>query len=531
MARSSSTSLLHSTIVRWVSDNFYLCEGGLVPKWLLYELCMGSCSPNAKYQVNAATFGKLIQSVFPGLRTRRLGRRGNIKYHYDGIAIKENSSFYAHYYSLLSEKNDHRHCSPGKVSSSVCQLSTSVCTGGNACSSGDAAGYKSNSQKERTSKNLDCSSSVIYLKIEQEGFQYSWPEFSTISLLEQELEKKYSYEMVLLANDYYRHCQDILHMVRKSELDKVEDCIMSFWRFLQPERIALMFLTDVCQLFKHYDRQLYKEIENILFHDFLEEVPAQHMNSIRLFSKNVELWLLNALEEFPLPLQTSKSKEVTLFIKRLGRKTDLCNIAKTVRAVLNSNSNVTVLRSELHSAIDQGYLDVSGNLFQTKLRNPEELQYDIELKCLYDLTCLLRPDIDIRVLLDCVSSNLQGFVIQPSRNKEEFRKLASDFQLRWNFLLSAVSKAMTLNGADSFGFWHLLNSLLIDFVGHVFLSYIEEEDESFWVTKQNEFPVLRVYEPSQLWVYFAEEQPQASAPQTALPVLMQSQSYSERENF
>ncbi|XP_026701703.1 DNA-binding protein RFX8 [Athene cunicularia] len=487
-----------------VSDNFYLCEGGLVPKWLLYELCMGSCSPNDKYRVNAATFGKLIQSVFPGLRTRRLGRRGNIRYHYDGIAIKENSTFYAHYYSLL----------------------------GNACSSGDAAGYKSNSQKERT--NLDCSSSVIYLKIEQEEYQYSWPEFSTISLSEQELEMKYSYEMVQLANDYYRHCQDILHMVRKSELDKVEDCIMSFWRFLQPERIALMSLTDVCQLFKHYDRHLYKEIENILFHDFLEEVPVQHMNSIRLFSKNVELWLLNALEEFPLPLQTSKSQEVTLFIKRLGRKTDLCNIAKTVRAVLNSNSNVTVLRSELHSAIDQGYLDVSGNFFQTSLRNPEELQYDIELKCLYDLTCLLRPDIDIRVLLDCVSSNLQGFVIQPSRNKEEFRKLASDFQLRWNFLLSAVSKAMTLNGADGFGFWHLLNSLLIDFVGHVFLSYIEEEDESFWVTKQNEFPVPRVYEPSQLWVYIAEEQPQASAPQTALPALMQSQTHpghTERENF
>lgn len=30
------------------------------------------------------------------------------RYHYDGIAIKKDSSFYASYCSLLSEKNYHR---------------------------------------------------------------------------------------------------------------------------------------------------------------------------------------------------------------------------------------------------------------------------------------------------------------------------------------------------------------------------------------------------------------------------------------
>ncbi|XP_074012327.1 DNA-binding protein RFX8 [Numenius arquata] len=525
MADGSPTSVLHLSIIRWISDNFYLCEGCTVPRWLLYELYMEGCSPNSKYQVNSATFGKLIRLVFPGLGTRRLGTRGSTRYHYDGIAIKKDSSFYTRYCSLLSEKNYHRDRSPGEASSSAWQPSTSAGTSGNACSYGDAAGYKSNSPKKRTSKDLHCSPSVIYLKTEQERFLYPWPEFSRFYPWEQELGKKYSYEMVgLLANEYYSHCQDILHMVRKKELDKVEACIMSFWRSLQPERIALMSMPDVCQLFKSYDRQLFKVMENILFHDFLEEVPVEHMQSIRLFSKNVELWLLNALKEFPLPLQTSKSKEVTVFIKRLRRKTDLSNMAKTMRTVLNSNSKVTVLRSDLHAVIDQGFLDVPGNLFQMKFRNPEELQNDIELKCLNDLMSLLAPSTDIRVLLNCVSSNLQAFVIQPSRSKEELRKVASDFQLRWSFLLTAVSKALTLNYADSFGSWHLFNLLLMDFVAHIFLSYIEEEgDESFLVTKQNEPPVVWIYEPSHLWGYFAEEQPQANAPQTALITLMQSQ--------
>ncbi|NXC49933.1 RFX8 protein, partial [Penelope pileata] len=148
---------------------------------------------------------------------------------------------------------------------------------------------------------------------------------------------------------------------------------------------------------------------------------------------------------------SSSLTEVTVFIKRLRRMTDLSNMAKTMRIVLSNTSKVTVLMSDLNAVIDQGFLDLPGNLFQKKYRNPDELQNSTEIKCLNDLLYLLASSTDIRDLLNCVSSNLQAFVIQPSRNKEEFRTRAADFQLRWNFLLSAVSKAMTLNYADSFG--------------------------------------------------------------------------------
>ncbi|XP_051466716.1 DNA-binding protein RFX8 [Apus apus] len=489
MAEGSPRALQHLSVTRWLADNFYWCEGSTVPRWLLYELYMESCSPNSKCQVNSSSFGKLIRLVFPDLRTRRLGTRGNASYHHVGISIKSSSSFYARYCSLLSEKDYHRHCSPGKASSSACQPSTSAGTSGNACSSGSAAGYMSIKKKKRT--NLHCSPSLICLRTEQDQYQYPWPGLSTFYLLEQQ----------------------------------VGDCIMAFWRSLQPEKIAVMASPDVCQLFKSYDKQLFKEMENILLPDFLEEVPAQYMESIRLFSKNVELWLLTALKEFPLLLQTSKYKEVAVFIGRLTRKKDLSHVAKTMRKVLNSNSDVTVLRSDLQTVINKEFLDVAGNLCRKELRNLEHLQNNLELKCLNDLASLLAPSIDIQVLLSCMSSNLHTFVIQPSRNKEEFRKLASNFQLRWNFLLSAVSKTMTLNYAESFGSWYLFNLLLMDFAAHFLLSYIEEEgDESFWVAKQNESSVLSVYGPSDLRVCLAQQQPQTSAPQTALITLMQSQS-------
>lgn len=53
---------------------------------------MQHCNEHKLEPVNAASFGKLIRSVFSGLRTRRLGTRGNSKYHYYGIRIRADSN-------------------------------------------------------------------------------------------------------------------------------------------------------------------------------------------------------------------------------------------------------------------------------------------------------------------------------------------------------------------------------------------------------------------------------------------------------
>lgn len=63
-----------------------------MPRSTLYNHYMRHCNEHKLDAVNAASFGKLIRSVFTGLRTRRLGTRGNSKYHYYGIRIKPGSA-------------------------------------------------------------------------------------------------------------------------------------------------------------------------------------------------------------------------------------------------------------------------------------------------------------------------------------------------------------------------------------------------------------------------------------------------------
>ncbi|KAK2489416.1 hypothetical protein MC885_000417, partial [Smutsia gigantea] len=305
----------------------------------------------------------------------------------------------------------------------------------------------------------------------------------------------------------------------------VENLLTSFWKSLQQDTVMLMSLPDVGQLFKCYDAQLYKGIEDILLHDFLEDVSVQYLISVRLFSKKFKLCLLNALEGFPALFQISKRKEVTVFDKRLRRKTYLCNMAKTVRVVLKNDSHVHILKSNLCAIISQGTSDGSEKAVARDPRGADDLETDTEKQCLSSLIALLGTSTDLSVFLNCLSSNLQAYVFQPSRSKEEFIKLAASFQLRWNFLLTAVSRAMTLCHRDSFvslvtalgahvrecllvpstshfpcphpspgnaathaaagerccipisSSWHLFHLLLLEYVIHILQSCIEEEEE------------------------------------------------------
>lgn len=81
--------------VAWLMENYETAEGVSLPRSTLYNHYMRHCNEHKLDAVNAASFGKLIRSVFTGLRTRRLGTRGNSKYHYYGIRLKPGSHLVA----------------------------------------------------------------------------------------------------------------------------------------------------------------------------------------------------------------------------------------------------------------------------------------------------------------------------------------------------------------------------------------------------------------------------------------------------
>lgn len=63
--------------LQWLLDNYETAEGVSLPRSSLYNHYLRHCQEQKLDPVNAASFGKLIRSVFMGLRTRRLGTRSD----------------------------------------------------------------------------------------------------------------------------------------------------------------------------------------------------------------------------------------------------------------------------------------------------------------------------------------------------------------------------------------------------------------------------------------------------------------------
>ena len=68
-----------------------VCEKGKgsVPRGRVYANYVSRCATERVTVLNPASFGKLVRVLFPGLKTRRLGQRGESKYHYVNFSIKD----------------------------------------------------------------------------------------------------------------------------------------------------------------------------------------------------------------------------------------------------------------------------------------------------------------------------------------------------------------------------------------------------------------------------------------------------------
>ena len=71
----------------WLLKNCEVANDANVPRNRIYARYVGLCSEYNLKPLNPASFGKLVRVIYPGIKTRRLGVRGQSKYHYCGIRL------------------------------------------------------------------------------------------------------------------------------------------------------------------------------------------------------------------------------------------------------------------------------------------------------------------------------------------------------------------------------------------------------------------------------------------------------------
>ncbi len=62
-----------------------------VPRNRVFSYYATRCGNERVPPLNPASFGKLVRIIFPGIQTRRLGMRGESKYHYVNLEMVEDA--------------------------------------------------------------------------------------------------------------------------------------------------------------------------------------------------------------------------------------------------------------------------------------------------------------------------------------------------------------------------------------------------------------------------------------------------------
>uniref|UniRef100_A0A8C4Z8N7 Regulatory factor X, 1a (influences HLA class II expression) n=1 Tax=Gadus morhua TaxID=8049 RepID=A0A8C4Z8N7_GADMO len=453
--------------VQWLLDNYETAEGVSLPRSTLYCHYLLHCQEQKLEPVNAASFGKLIRSVFMGLRTRRLGTRGNSKYHYYGLRIKASSS-------LIRLMEDQQHLAMRQQPFSQKQRLKPVqkiegMTNGTGSGTGQqqqphGAGLSDiSAQVQQYQQFLDASRAL--------------PEFPDIDLQGKALPEGVELEHIKSFQLLYReHCEAILDVIVNLQFTLVETLWKTFWRFSQNQpadsaalavhdesekRLPKSCLVVLCKYepvlrwSRDCDNSLYQALVEILIPDVLRPIPSALTQAIRNFAKSLESWLTNAMMNIPEEMVRIKVTSASAFAQTLRRYTSLNHLAQAARAVLQNTAQINQMLSDLNRVDFANVQEQASWVCRCEDRVVQRLEQD------FKLTLQQQNSLEQwAAWLDGVVSQ----VLKPYQHSAAFPKAAKLFLLKWSFYSSMVIRDLTLRSAASFGSFHLIRLLYDEYM-------------------------------------------------------------------
>uniref|UniRef100_A0A8D2JER7 DNA-binding protein RFX2 n=1 Tax=Varanus komodoensis TaxID=61221 RepID=A0A8D2JER7_VARKO len=457
-SRSSPATL------QWLLDNYETAEGVSLPRSSLYNHYLRHCQEHKLDPVNAASFGKLIRSVFMGLRTRRLGTRGNSKYHYYGIRLKpdsplnrlqEDAQYMAVRQQPIHQKQRYR---PSQKLDGIAE-------------GGSNGGHHIMSEQSITAQSQHHQQFIDATRI--------LPDFPILDLEDVLLQEGVEVNDIKTLQVFYRrHCEANIEVMMSLQFSYVEKLWQSFWNSEscsseasatvgssreEPHEVALPRhkLIALCKCgpimawMRGCDHILCQTLVEILIPDVLRPVPSTLTQAIRNFAKSLEGWLVNAMSEFPQQIIQTKVGVVSAFAQTLRRYTSLNHLAQAARAVLQNTSQINQMLSDLNRVDFSNVQEQASWVCQCEEGLVQKLEQDFKLT------------LQQQSSLEQWAGWLDGVVTQalaPHEGGPGFPRAARQFLLKWSFYSSMVIRDLTLRSAASFGSFHLIRLLYDEYM-------------------------------------------------------------------
>ncbi|XP_078090999.1 MHC class II regulatory factor RFX1-like isoform X6 [Mustelus asterias] len=465
-----ATPVTSQNVVQWLLDNYETAEGVSLPRSTLYCHYLLHCQEQKLEPVNAASFGKLIRSVFMGLRTRRLGTRGNSKYHYYGLRIKANSPLIR-----LIEDQQHLAIRQQPFTQKQSPFSPSCyrlkpiqkvegMTNGMGVGQQQGGGLSDiSAQVQQYQQFLDASRAL--------------PEFVEIDLQGKTLPDGITMEHIKAFQLLYReHCEAILDVMVNLQFTLVETLWKTFWRYNTSQssdgsglsvhdeaekRLPKSCLVVLCKYepslkwTKYCDNMLYQGLVEILIPDVLRPIPSALTQAIRNFAKSLESWLTNAMMNVPEEMVRVKVAAASAFAQTLRRYTSLNHLAQAARAVLQNTAQINQMLSDLNRVDFANVQEQASWVCRCEDGVVQRLEQDFKVT--------LQQQNSLEQWASWLDSVVTQ-VLKPYHGSPSFPKAAKQFLLKWSFYSSMVIRDLTLRSAASFGSFHLIRLLYDEYM-------------------------------------------------------------------
>ncbi|KAM3961563.1 LOW QUALITY PROTEIN: regulatory transcription factor Rfx [Aphomia sociella] len=451
--------------VQWLLDNYETAEGVSLPRSTLYAHYLRHCSAHRLEPVNAASFGKLIRSVFVGLRTRRLGTRGNSKYHYYGIRAKHGHAAPEQNADPVDEdaKSDIVDNQEGRDRESD---SSPAGVGGGVGAA--AAGGRGGGGGGGAAAALAGIAHRQYLGA------VTAPEPPELQL--DDLPDDVPVAALQALRDHHRaYGVEFLEAAASLDAGAAARARRSFWRRARGAlgRRALRRLAarrGVARWLRAADLRLHQRAVDMLLPDVLRPIPPQLTQAIRNFAKSVEGALVAGGQGAGGAAARAGAGAAAALAAALRRYTSLNHLAQAARAVLTNHNQIQQMVSDLNRvdfrvvreqaawACSCGAGGAGGGALGGAAGGAARLE--AEFKATLARGAALEQ---WAVWLDgCVRAALA-----PHERRADYEPRARRLLLDWSFYSSLVIRELTLRSAASFGSFHLIRLLYDEYVSYL----------------------------------------------------------------
>lgn len=260
----------------------------------MYEHYQASCIANNLTPVNSATFGKLLRNVFPDLKTRRLGTRGQSKYHYCGIRVRTSQDPVAIPIVDLMQDNNAGSRRRSSHRRSLTSGSIATVTSTSSTEASSSAAPSTPSVPFQSNTNADYSQLPAFSLPLLPPFRYTDQVTSAL--------------VIDFTNSYEQHCKDIFHLIGTNQVQSIRNLMHSFYREL-PERFIHLIQTvpEIIEMIWKWDCILYDTIISNFLPTINHPLAQETVSSLRYFTREIRDYVESSLIHYPTNLVQKKA--------------------------------------------------------------------------------------------------------------------------------------------------------------------------------------------------------------------------------